>query len=112
MVYLSRLVILTGLLSVNLSAATIDFSVSTVGVNPSGETLYRYLYSLAGVSLLNNQEVDIRFGPVLYGTLSNGVAPAGFNLQLLQPNNPPGASGDYSVLALLNNPPVSGVFSV
>jgi len=101
-----------GLLSINLQAATVAFTTSTVGVNGTGDTVFRYLYDLTGVSLQQHQEVDIRFDPGVYGILTNGVAPAGFSLALFQPNNPAGAFGDYSVLAVVPNPNVGGIFSV
>jgi len=109
---LYRLVIITGILAINLLSATIEFDVSVVGTTGSGETLYRYIYSLDQLTLQQNMEVDIRFDPALYGELLNPLAPADFDLLILQPNNPPGTFGDYSVLALVNNPAVNGLFSV
>lgn len=109
---LCRLIFIAGLFSINLMSAVIAFEVSEVGVTAAGDTLYRYTYSPEGFTLPQNSEIDIRFDPALYGELSNGVAPAEFDLLLLQPNNPPGAFGDYSALALIDNPPLSGVFSV
>jgi hypothetical protein len=44
--------------------------------------------------------------------LFNGVADSDFRLLLLQPNNPPGAVGDYTALALVDNPSLAGPFSV
>jgi MYXO-CTERM domain-containing protein len=108
----ARLAMVLGVLCTNLAASNIEFSVSTVGVNGSGDTVFRYLYLLSGLSLAQNQELDIRFDPSLYGTLSNGVAPAGFDLAVFQPGNPPGSFGDYSLLTLVNNPSTSGVFRV
>jgi len=70
---------------------------------------------VSGFTFQANQELDILFPvttPPSYGTLSNGIAPSGFNVLLLQPNNPPGAPGDYSALALVNNPSLAGPFSV
>jgi hypothetical protein len=109
---LRRLMVITGILASNLLSAVITFDVSVVGTTGSGETLYRYNYSVQGLTVPQNTEIDIRFDPALYGMLLNGVAPAGFDLLLLQPNNPPGAFGDYSALALVNNPSLAGPFSV
>jgi hypothetical protein len=67
---------------------------------------------MTGVPLQQHQEIDVRFDPGVYGTLTNGVAPAGFSLALFQPNNPIGAFGDYSVLAVVPNPNTAGIFSV
>jgi hypothetical protein len=96
-----------GFFASSLAGITIDFQVSNLGSN-----VYRYTYLVSGFSFLTNQELDIRFNPALYGTLSNGVAGSGFNLVLLQPNNPPGAFGDYSALALVDNPSLAGPFRV
>jgi hypothetical protein len=89
------------------SALLIQYQVSVL----DGD-LQRYNYSISGITLQTNQELDIRFDPALYGSLSNGVAPEGFDLLLLQPNNPPGTFGDYSALALVDDPPLSGEFRV
>jgi hypothetical protein len=90
-----------------LSAGTIQFQVTPLGGN-----LFQYNYSLSGITFQANEELDIRFDPSLYSNLSNGVAPSGFSVGLLQPNNPPGVFGDYSALALVNNPSTAGPFSV
>src|SRR5438270_1746320 len=97
----------TALLAGNLGAANVSFQITNLGQN-----LYQYNYTVSGIQFQVNQELDIRFDPSLYGTLSNGIAPAGFDLLLLQPNNPPGTFGDYSAMALLSNPSLSGTFSV
>src|SRR3954466_3974828 len=58
---LLRIAIGVGLFSISLQAATIGFSVSSLGVNGSGQPVFRYLYDLTALSLQVNQEVDIRF---------------------------------------------------
>jgi len=90
-----------------LTAANVAFQITNLGSNN-----YRYDYTVSGIQFQVNQEFDVRFNPALYGTLSNGAAPAGFDLLLLQPNNPPGVFGDYSAMALVNNPSLSGTFRV
>jgi hypothetical protein len=90
-----------------LSAGTIQFQVTPLGGN-----LFQYNYSLSGITFQANEELDIRFDPTLYSNLSNGVAPPGFSVSLFQPNNPPGAFGDYNALAVVNNPSAAGPFSV
>lgn len=99
------------LFATNSYAAAIQFKVT-----PLGGTAFRYTYSLSGFNFLVNQNVnqdlDIQFDPALYGTLSNGVVGPGFSALLLQPNNPPGTSGDYIALAQVNNPSLAGPFSV
>ena len=91
----------------NAYPATIQFQVSNL---VSG--LQRYSYVVSGFNFQTDQELDIQFDPALFGTLSNGMAPASFDVLLLQPNNPPGAPGDFTALALVNNPSLAGTFSV
>jgi len=99
--------LLVGLGAGSTSAGTIQFQVT-----PLGGDLYQYNYVVSGITFQANEELDIRFDPSLYGTLSNGLAPSGFDLALLQPNNPPGVFGDYSALAEIANPSTAGPFSV
>jgi len=102
-----RLVTCTACLVASLAAGTIHYVVTNLGANE-----YRYTYIPSGFTFLINQELDIQFDASLYSNLTNGVAGAGFDLVLLQPNNPPGLPGDYSAVALINNPPLDGPFSV
>src|ERR1035437_5157974 len=84
---------LAGLMAGNLRAdPIIQYQVTDLG-----GTSYRYDYALSGFNLLANDEIVIEFDPALYGTLSNGVAPAGFDLMLFQRNQPPGASGECKI---------------
>lgn len=71
-----------------------------------------YTYFLEGFDLKMDQEIDILFLPDQFGALLDGVAGDGFGLILFQPNNPPGTPGDYSAIALLDSPPLTGLFSV
>jgi hypothetical protein len=68
--------------------------------------------NLSGGSLSQNEELDIVFDRALYGQILDGVSPAGYDLLLFQPNAPPGATGEYSLVALTNNPATVGTFSV
>ncbi len=96
-----------GICATQLTAGSIGFDVT-----PLAAPMFRYTYYPSGIGLQANQDIDIRFDPALYGNLTAGVAGSGFSLFLLQPNNPPGTSGDYSALALVNNPLFTGPFSV
>ena len=96
-----------GILAGSLNAAAIQVQVTSLGLDS-----YRYNYTLTGFTLLANQELDIRFDPTVYASISNGVAPSDYDLLLLQPNNPPGTAGDYRAFALVNNPSLAGPFSV
>jgi hypothetical protein len=113
---LPRILLLSALLAFSLSATTIQYQVTTNG------TTGTYHYFVSGFvanekcpdnpALECSNELDIQFDPTMFGQLSNGVAPAGFDLLLFQPNNPPQAPGDYSALAIVNNPSLAGPFSV
>lgn len=103
----ARLLPLLLLVALNLSAGTIRYTVTDLGANN-----YRYSYFVQGFDFLADQELDIRFDPTLYGSLSNGLASADFDLLLLQPDNPTGTDGDYSALALRDHPSLAGPFSV
>jgi len=94
------------LLAGQLSAGTVWYQATSLGSN-----FYRYDYTI-DYNFLQYQELDIKFDPTLYSNLTNGVASSDFNLVLLQPNNPSGTSGDYSLLALIGNPTLAGPFSV
>jgi hypothetical protein len=105
---LPRILLLSALLAFSLPAATIQYQVSTDGTTGT----YQYFVSgfVANQACPDNtaiecsNEIDIAFNPTVFDQLSNGVAPAGFDLLLFQPNNPPQAPGDYSALAVVNNP--------
>lgn len=97
----------TTLLAGQLAAGTVQYQLSDLGGN-----VFRYEIFPSNMGLLKYQELDIRFDPTLFGSLFNGVADSDFLLLLLQPNNPPGAFGDYSALALVDNPSLAGPFSV
>ena len=95
-----RVLALTGLLTASLGASTlIQYDLTALGGNA-----YRYTYHTNGLNLLVNYELDILFDAALYGSLSNGVTPAGFDLLLLQPNQPVGAQGVFNALALVDQP--------
>lgn len=95
------------LLAAGSRAGTVQFQITDLG-GPA----YRYNYFLSGFNFQVNQELDIKFDPALFGLLSNGVAGPGFSVSLFQPDNPPGTFGDYSALAVVNNPPLTGPFRV
>lgn len=87
-----------------LPAATIQFDVINIGQNN-----YRYTYVVSGMTFAANQELDVKFDPALFLSLSNPHAPSGFSALVFQPNNPPGFGifGDFSALATVNNPALS-----
>jgi hypothetical protein len=106
-----KILLLSALLALSLSASPIiQYQVTSNG------TTGTYHYFVSGIDFLANEELDLQFGQLgsnnLFGQLSNGRAPAGFDLMLFQPNNPPQAPGDYSALAIVDHPSVTGTFSV
>lgn len=111
------------------SAGSVGFTATDLHVSDgSGREQYQIVWTVFGDTFLTNYQLDIRFDPSLYGAISNGVAPAGFTVQLLQPNNPPGTFGDYKAEANSNmasfnttgfqanvfsvNPPVSQLWAI
>jgi hypothetical protein len=118
---LTGILFLSALSSFSASASTIQFQLTT---NATGGT---YTYFVSGFDFRANapcvspihplatgcsDELDIDFDPTVFSAISNGVAPAGFDLALFQPNNPPSAPGDYSALALVDHVSLAGTFSV
>jgi len=112
----ARVLILSILPVFGLSAAMIQYQVSTSGTSGT----YQYFISgFTGVSPCANKptlqcdnEIDIQFPVGTFVSISNGVAPADFSLLLFQPNNPPQADGDYSAFTNVANPSLVGPFSV
>ena len=98
----------------SLPAVTIQSQVSVVtpGVNP----VYNVTYTVSGFDFRDNStvldELDIEFPANTFAQLTSGVAPASFDLLLFQPNNPPGAAGDYSAAANTDHASLAGTFSV
>jgi len=100
-------------MAAGLSAApVITYQPTNLGVDASGHSSFRFTYTISGVDLLANQEIDIQFDPLVFLQLSNGIAGSGFDLLLLQPNQPVGLHGDYSALAMVDHPALTGPFSV
>jgi hypothetical protein len=100
--------VLFALLSVNLCGSTIEYQVNS---DPKLDQ-YVYTYFLTGISVGLYEGIDVQFDASLYGTLSGATTESGFTDELLQPNNPPGAYGDYITWATVNNPPLTGPFTV
>src|SRR3979411_1261279 len=100
------------LLTSSVHGVTLHYHLIDLGAATSGEILHRFTYSLSDAILGESQEINIRFDPAVFRLLSNPVAPVGFSTLVLQPNNPPGAFGDYSALAVVANPSLGGLFSV
>ena len=100
----------------SLGATTIQFEVTNLGTNGTGETVDRFTYSVSGLTLLKSSTaftaLDIQFDFAFFDTLSNPAAGSAFNTLLLQPNVPPGRPGDLILMAAIGDTPVSAPFSV
>jgi len=82
-------------------------------VTSLGGNEYQYSYFLSGFNFNQYEAFDIEFDPTLYSNLSGGVADgSSFALTVLQPNNPPGAHGDYLAQAQVASPPLTGSFTI
>ena len=100
---------LCALLTAGVSyAGSIEYTVSA-GSAPNSE---RYTYYVSRISLMANQELDILFSPTLFSALANGDAGSGFDLELFQPNNPPGTVGHFSAFALVDHTPILSPMSL
>src|SRR5579884_2923537 len=93
-------------------AVTIQSQVSELGTNSSGEAEGRYTYFVSDLTLQSTQELDFRFDPALFDMISNPVADAAFSTLVLQPNNPPGVHGDYTLTPVADGTTVTGPFSI
>jgi hypothetical protein len=81
-------------------AGTIDYQVTALPGGLPGQPLFQYTYYLSGFNFASWQEIDFVYAANLFGSLSNGAVTPGFEFSLFQPNNPPGATGDFNVMAL------------
>jgi hypothetical protein len=110
------LAILAALGVAHLSAGTIKYTVTPLGVNGSGESTYQYDYFLSGFDFRNTttivDEFDVRFDPIIFDQLFGAIVAPGFNVFLFQPNVPPGVAGDFSVAAVVDHPSLNGTFRV
>jgi hypothetical protein len=83
---------------------------STAVALNSDENIFRVQYHVSGIEFLKNQELEIEFSRSVFRSLSNPVAPAGFDILLFQPDDPFGAPGRLSLLALVNLPSIQDGF--
>jgi hypothetical protein len=77
-----------------------------------GGDMFRLNYSISGTTFARNQEFELQFQPDVYRQLANPAGPVGFDILLFQPDNPLGAAGRFSALALFDNPALTGGFSL
>ncbi len=94
------------------AGAIIQYDISNSSTNAGGQTVYQLTYTVSNVSFSANQELAFQFDPAIYSSLSNGSVPSGFNWIILQPNQPLGASGVFSAVAVVPIQSLTGKFSV
>lgn len=94
------------------NAGTIQYHIAPIAGNSAttGEA-YRFSYEAVNLQLDAFQELDIRFGASTFVKIFNPMIGSGADVLLFQPNNPPGAPGDLSILSLVNDLDL-GSFSV
>lgn len=90
------------------AAGSIQYEIS----NTSTPGVEQYAYVISGFTLQANEQLQIVFPVALYGALSNASSVTNFDITLYQPDNPPGFDGDYNALALVDNPALTGPFTV
>jgi hypothetical protein len=100
-------------LAAHLSAAAIEFQVSSLG----GGT-FRYNYTISNLApcppMCAGTTIDLSFDGAVYNMLSNPVAqPASdWSTEVFQPNTLPGLAGDYLLTSKVNSPSLAGPFSI
>jgi hypothetical protein len=121
------LTLLAGLAAVSLSATgIIEYQVTDLGAyQGTMEHELQYDFVFSGIDLVDNPpnedyELDVDFDQSVFGELCSasntactGPAPeAGTGVMLSLLNSPPGAPDQYSMLATVNDPSLTGTFSV
>jgi hypothetical protein len=101
------LLFLINIVSVSARAGTIW---STVEELSSDENIFRVQYHADGIELRKDQEIVVEFSAVIFRSLFNPFAPVGLDILLIQPNNPLGAPGRLSLLALVDFPSIQDGF--
>jgi len=110
MYFLSLSIVL--LTSAITHAAAIQFQLSLIDTDSAGNRIERYTYFVNDLTLQRNEEVEIQFDPRVFSALSGPKSSGGFDLVLLQPNNPPGAPGELSLTPIKRDARVTNPFSV
>ena len=101
------------LLAATAHAGVIYSAVDLGSPGPAGGELWQYTYSLQDYVPQQDVAVEILFDPLQYNDLQNPPpAVSGWNIMSLQPDPNSGDAGRYSALALENNAPVTGPFTV
>lgn len=96
------------------TAATIGYDVRVVGsLSPGGNPIHRFTYTFNGFNLEPFEEIEIRFSPLDFLSIFN---PTGGDVDIsvvtYQVNNPPGAAGTFSLVALTDSASLAQPFTV
>jgi hypothetical protein len=97
-------------LVVLIAASTLPGETVTYDVYNIGGSTWRYDYTIVDPAAFPiNQGITFDFALELYGPLSNPIAPAGWDVQTWNPDDPFGASGGFDLLALVDKPALTGL---
>lgn len=104
--------VLVGLLLWTACAKSAPLSVE-YAVTALGGNNYRYTYTVTGGDFLLNQALELQFAATDFLFLGPAAAPnSDWDGLVLQPNNPVGADGVWSLLALVDHPGLAGLFTI
>lgn len=99
----SRLIICAALAAGFAHAGTIQYQIEPLsGYSTTHGEGYRFSYHAMNLQLDAYQELDIRFEAATFYKIFNPITGPGVDVLLFQPNNPPGAAGDLSMLSLVD----------
>ncbi|HUI81821.1 MAG TPA: PEP-CTERM sorting domain-containing protein [Bryobacteraceae bacterium] len=100
-------------LAASAHAGVIYSAVDLDAPGPTGGELWQYAYTFQDYVPQQNVAVEILFDPLMYTDLQYPPpAVSGWNIVSLQPDPDFADPGRYSALALENNAPVTGPFTV
>lgn len=99
----SRLLVCAALAAGLAQAGTIQYQIEPLsGYSTTHGEAYRFSYQAMNLQLDAYQELDIRFAAATFYKIFNPITGPGVDVLLFQPNNPPGAAGDLSILSLVD----------
>lgn len=87
-----------------LRGASVTYALADLGGG-----FWRYDYSIASPTFVPGQGITFHFAPDLYSSLSNPIAPAGWDPLVYPAGIPAGATGEFDLLAAIPNPGLTGI---
>src|SRR5436190_18069750 len=101
-------------LALPFAAAETRYTATNLPDITPGEDFWRYDYRLIDLSFFADQGFSIGFDPSIFLSLRTPPppVPAQWDVLLVQPSAAIPSDGLYDALALVDNPPVDGLFSV